>query len=193
MNETKKFDKKNTLVIGIAVATLLLAIIGATYAFFTVTISGGDNPTSVIVKTANLRIVFNSGDLITLNDLVPDDPRLIPPSTDGTKIITVFNDSSINMIYSLLWADVYNSFDDGTSDLMYTVSGSTDGAGTPGQKTTPAMVPDTNGTMIADITILPGETHTYTLKITFPDTSIEQDEQQGKGFAAKITISSPNV
>ena len=195
-NNDKVVRGNSMLVIGIAVGTLLLAIVGATYAFFTVAVSGNNTATSVITKTAKLGIVFNDGAEITLNNIMPDDIRLTPPSTDGTRIFTVFNDSTLTMRYNILWTDVANTFDAGISDLKYTVSGISDDEttpGVPGQLLTPTMVPNANGTMIAAIDILPGETHTYTLQLQFPDTSSNQDAQQGKGFAGKIQISEPSL
>ena len=47
------FDKKNTMILTIvAVATLLVAVVGATFAYFSTGISGGATTTTATVTTA---------------------------------------------------------------------------------------------------------------------------------------------
>ena len=188
MKEEKTLKGRNVLLAVIAIATLLIAIVGATYAFFTVAITGNDSATSVIVKTATLGIVFNDGDAITLDNLMPGDARL---STSFPKEFSVTNTSSVNMTYSVVWMDVVNTFPVG-HDLYYYVTGSSSlggGGSTPGSVAAGTLVPNAGtSTMMATITIYPNETHTYNLYLVFPNTSSNQDAQQGKTFAGKLQV-----
>lgn len=196
MNEEKNPRGNTVLLTVIAVATLLVAVIGATFAYFTVTITGSENPTSVIVKTATLGITYTNGATISLDGLVPDDPRLYVPADPNyanDKVFTVRNDSTISMTYDIEWDVIQGNA--ALIDLKYSVTGSSNLGGTPGQKATPAAVPSSLGSskMITGITILPGETQSYTLHIDFLDTSINQDAQQGLGFIGNISIWSDMV
>lgn len=54
----------------IGIATLLVAIIGATFAWFSVTIQGNDNASSIIVTTATVgSVVFTDGNEINMTNI----------------------------------------------------------------------------------------------------------------------------
>ena len=189
MNEEKNPRGNTVLLTVIAVATLLVAVIGATFAYFTVSITGNDSATSVIVKTATLGIVYTSGDVLSLENLMPGDPRL----ATETKEFIVRNDSTVDMEYSVMWSNVTNTFAAG-HDLSYSVVGTvTAGTGTTGSVPAGTSVPSGDGAMMSSITILAGAEHTYVLTLAFPNTSSSQDAQQGKTFMGKISITSPMV
>ena len=60
MNETKKGN--TVLLTVIAVATLLVAVVGATFAYFTASVAGNDTASSVVVKTAQIgTITYTNG------------------------------------------------------------------------------------------------------------------------------------
>jgi hypothetical protein len=63
-------NKSNTLLLTvIAVATLLVAVIGATFAYFTAQISGNtDSETPVVVRSATLEINFADGSSYAFED-----------------------------------------------------------------------------------------------------------------------------
>ena len=186
--------RKNTVVLVVfAVVTLLIAIIGATFAFFTVNLTGNDSATSLIIKTATLGIMFGDGDEIFINNLMPGDPRLYDSGDDNyamPKIFTIQNTSTVSLKYTVSWIDIFNDFDEG-HDLTYEVTGSSSMGmlGNPGSITAGTSVPSANGVMMSSITILSGEVHTYELMLAFPNTSSNQNAQQGKTFAGKLQIS----
>ncbi len=56
----------------VGVATLLVAIVGATFAFFSITVEGNEEASSIIVRTALLtNIVFEDGDEVSVLDAYP--------------------------------------------------------------------------------------------------------------------------
>mgnify|MGYP004672166685 CR=1 FL=1 len=99
MEERKSGNTVLLTVIGIA--TLLVAIVGATFAFFTANIT---NPvgSSIKIETATLEITFEDGDVI---DLLSAHPGNI----DGlgneavSKTFTVTNNTSYAAHYNLVW------------------------------------------------------------------------------------------
>ena len=200
MNEEKNSRGSIVLLTVIAIATLLVAIVGATFAYFTVTISGNDTATSILVKTATLGITYTDGQAIVAENIVPG--QAIP-----TRTFTIRNTSTIAMTYHVDWIEVINDRVDNSGaqvpfqDLVFTVVGTiteqrtnlSDPAGTPQSITTPTNVPTTSGRMLSNMTIAPGETHSFTLTLTFPELGVPQDYDQGKVFSARIQVAADGV
>ena len=120
-------EKKNVVFLTVlAVATLLTAVVGTTFAYFTATVTNTNTPTATTVTTASdLGITYSDGDEIGMTNIVPGQ------YTD-TKTITVTNNSTTTaMHYQITWDQVTNSFSKGasntTDDLVYSL---TDGSGT---------------------------------------------------------------
>lgn len=86
---------KNTLLLTvIAIATLLVAVIGATFAYFTAQLSGSEDSSSVIVTAANLYIDYQGGTaVITSTDadtaVEPSKPTIVEGNiTSATPFVT---------------------------------------------------------------------------------------------------------
>ena len=190
-NEGRPAKGNTVLLTIIAVATLLVAVIGATFAYFSVTITGNDTATSVIVKTATLGISYESGNVILAENIIPG--TVIP-----TKTFTVTNSGEVAMTYKISWVDVTNTFQDGSGDpteLKYSIAGSvTTGTGTTSSLAI-TQAPLANGdiTGMTSITVDPGATHTFVLTMSFPETGADQNHNQGKSFMGKIQVTADNV
>ena len=66
----------------IGIATLLVAIVGATFAWFSIPITGNDNPADIVITSSNLgQVSFNDGTAIDLGRIMP--------GTFTTKTFTV--------------------------------------------------------------------------------------------------------
>ena len=66
----------------IGIATLLVAIVGATFAWFSITVSGNENPTDIVINSGTLgQVNFNDGTAIDIGNLMP--------GTFTTKTFTV--------------------------------------------------------------------------------------------------------
>jgi predicted ribosomally synthesized peptide with SipW-like signal peptide len=115
-------DKNNTLLLTvIAIATLLVAVIGATFAYFTNTLQGEDKST-VTVKSALLTITFNdaTGSVITANENVePSANALITKNFT----LTPSNPTSQTMPYKLYLVVDKNTFTNQNAATIDGISG----------------------------------------------------------------------
>ena len=101
-------EKKNTVLLTIiAVATLLVALIGATFAYFSATITETDK-TETKLQSAKLGIVFDGTQEIEANS--------IEPGWSADKKFTVENTSDYDMTYDINFTNVVNNFSR-TTDL----------------------------------------------------------------------------
>jgi len=173
-------DRKHTVFLTIiAVATLLVAVVGATFAYFTTSVTGNASASVVEVKTASLGIVYTSGqDLILGND----SSGVVPGATASTTF-TVKNNGEVPMTYNVKWAAISNSFDAAHLDeLVYTLTNDA------GLSKTNVTMPTAAGAIENTITIPAGATHSYTLVVTFRETGSEQNYNQNKSFSGKIEV-----
>ena len=66
----------------IGIATLLVAIVGATFAWFSITVTGNESPSNIVITSGNLgQVSFNDGTEIEIKNLMP--------GTYTTKTFTV--------------------------------------------------------------------------------------------------------
>jgi len=196
----------------IAVATLLVAVIGATFAYFSVTVSGNDNASSVIVRTGMLGITFNDGNEINFDRIRPG-----ADLTGMGKTFTIVNTGDYDIPFSIRWNVVTNNFGQrvgadtegpavgvpwlGQSDFVYSLTGTGPGiTGTNG--VTNARLADIenagnrtgfiNITELTNITIPANatrdSTQTYTLSFNFPDTNAPQNYDQDRTFSAVLNV-----
>ncbi len=180
--ENKK--KVNSIVLTvIAIATLLVAVIGATYAYFTASVTGNTTASSVIVKTAsNLTLTFKDTDTINLANAYP--------GASDSKTFTIKNNSATQLKYTIQWAaGVTNSFAV-KSDLVYSISCSNSGA-TKAQTTAPST--SSSAQNIVAGTIGAGVTQTCTLTLHFRETASNQNSNQGKSFSGKLQLSADST
>lgn len=120
-------NKQNTLLLTvIAVATLLVAVIGATFAYFTAQTSGTESASTVILTAARLEITYedNTNSVVTANDKIePTTSALITknfkltPTTNTTGSGNVAS-PAMNMPYTLNLIVTTNTF-----ELKNTVTG----------------------------------------------------------------------
>lgn len=118
-------DKNNTLLLTvIAIATLLVAVIGATFAYFTNTLQGEDDST-VTIKSALLTITFNDAtgsSIVTANeDIEPRETALITKNFT----LTPSNPTSQTMPYKLYLVVDKNTFTNQNAATVEGVTGST--------------------------------------------------------------------
>ncbi len=114
-------EKKNVVFLTVlAVATLLTAVVGTTFAYFTATVNGNNQAQTTTITTANnLGITFSDGDDISDSNIVPgwQSPR--------SKTIVVTNNGDAAVNYQIDWTNVNNTFSKGSSnsdDLVYSLT-----------------------------------------------------------------------
>lgn len=199
--------KNNTVMLTIiGIATLLIAVVGATFAYFSATLTGTNNEKEYTVRSATVGTEFNGGADITATGIYPKEEAW------GTKTFSIKTTStkgvSTKYRISLVIDDNDTTADETISDgaghikrfqanaLSYTLTASEANAATEG------IMPTATETQIADPSddIVFGEatiygndavevTQTYTLSMFFKDTGTDQNANQGAQFKAHISIS----
>ena len=171
----------------IGIATLLVAIVGATFAWFSISVSGNANASSIVVTTAKLGSVeYTDGAAITLTN--------IKPTTEATtKTFTVANTDSAATetieykIGLVIDTNTLTAVADGAFTHELTgVSDKTSGAGTL-VSVAKEEVP-TASKILGNGSLIGYEKHTYTYKIQFAETNKDQNAAQGAKFGAKINV-----
>ena len=199
--------KNNTVMLTIiGIATLLIAVVGATFAYFSATLTGTNNEKEYTVRSATVGTEFNGGVDITATGIYPKEEAW------GTKTFSIKTTStkglSTKYRISLVIDDNDTTADTTISDgaghvkrfqanaLSYTLTAIEANAATKG------TMPTATETQIADPSkdIVFGEatiygndavevTQTYTLSMFFKDTGTDQNANQGAQFKAHIAIS----
>lgn len=106
-------EKKNTVLLTvIAVATLLVAVVGATFAYFSANITE-NNKTQTVLKSAELGITFTGTQEVTA--------EAIEPGWTADKVFTVENTSDYDMTFDINFTNTVNNFV-ATQDLTYSVA-----------------------------------------------------------------------
>ena len=165
-------NKKYYLLIVLIVVAVAL-VIGTSYAYFMATVTGGDNGNEIVIKSGNLSLTLTDNNSLTLNGI---------PGDSASKKFTVTNNGTNETFYNIKMVDVTNTFVD-KNDLVYTLVGDND------VNITETVMPSTSDEYLAtNITIGSGDTHTYTLTITFKETNDNQDDNKGVTFTGKINI-----
>lgn len=198
--EEKQEERKNgntVLLTIIGVATLLVALVGATFAYFTATADNSKNQSVVIKAGRAVQLTYSTQKQLTISNAKPGDP-----ASTG-KFIVKNGDTQNNYTYDLDLVIASNTFNqlDGTGQLLLKFTTSTSG-GTGGAKPTLAnFAADTDITntstygtgkkikLVNDQRIVKNETHTYDSTLTFVETNSTQNSNQGKTFQAHIDIS----
>lgn len=177
--EIRKDKEKNGLVVLIlGVATVLVALIGASFAYFTATIKEISKQ-SVEVGTAEIvGVTYDSEGPITLTNALPG------AHDESTFSITNEN-LTASATYGLNFVPVTNDFTDveGEEQLLVTISG--------GALTEPVVLNYTSGTtdkklIGKGIEIAADTTHDYTIRVDFVETDEEQNSNQKKTFIGYV-------
>lgn len=180
--------KKNTILLTIiSFATLIIAICGATFAYFTAKVRN---------DTTNKEIVIKSAQIGTVNFITTNEIRLenaYPGATSNKLEFSISSDdddASSDVKYNLNWSDILNDFVN-KNDLVYTLTAVSDKSENPGimiSDKSDFTAPESD-TLIGNGTLKPGETHSYSLIVTFKETGGDQNVDQGKTFIGKIQAS----
>lgn len=155
----------------IGIATLLVAIIGATFAYFTTTMSG--DAANTTATTAKIGAVSFEAEGIT-------GTSILPGWTSGNKAVTVtLGDSD----YDVEYVCELKVTDNAITDLYLTVSGDNFVAAANNKQIGTAA----ETIEIAKGTLKSGETKTMNYALTFKETGQNQNDQQAKAVNAQVS------
>ena len=183
--EKNNLSKSNKIKIIVLTALVLLAAIGGiTYAYFGIQITGNDTASSMRLTTATMSLIYNDVQILS-------DQSVMPGWTSNSKTLTVYNDGDQTVYYNLIWRDLLNEVLYGELTLSATCSSDKSGNTCPSiDKAIPTRTSLTNNvTVWNSIKIEPKETHTYIVTISFIETGLNQNYNQGKQFYGTLNIS----
>lgn len=107
----------------------------------------------------------------------------IVPGWTGSKAFTVRNTSDETLAYKIDFTSVVNTITE-ENNLYYGLIKD----GETMVDITTARAPYADGNLVNNVTILPGETHTYVITFEFRDTGVNQDVDKNKEFYTKLQI-----
>ena len=185
-------EKKNMVFLSvIAVATLLTAVVGTTFSFFTATVNPDDEKPAqnTSVTTPILGITYAQDGQINMQNIVPG-------AEDQSFIFSVTNSSTVPTTYNLVWSEVSTTItgsEESLKDLTYKIEKCTAGESActnTSQLQTATQLPTTNGAIpSANAEVVAGSaTNYYRVTIHFERTEENQDDMQGKTFTGKIVV-----
>lgn len=218
-----KEGKSNTVMLTIiGIATLLIAVVGATFAYFSAVLTGNETSKSVSIKSATIGTVYDGGNVITAANIYPKN-SYVWGEKDFTIKTTASVGSSVNYTVNLIVTESGTcsnaAYDDSASctaasavwtagssftagSLKYTVevdtANTTSGNGTTMTAITTTDLPVALGTHALGTGTLAGAgasevKHAYKLKIYFPETGTDQNSEQGKLFKAHLEVIGANL
>ena len=156
----------------IGIATLLVAIIGATFAYFTTTMTG--DAADVTAQTAKIGSAS-----FTAEGVATENTAILPGWTSGAKTVTVSLGESD---YTVDYTCTLNVASNGISDLTLAVTGDDSVSAANAKIGTTATA-----IKIAEGTLAGNETATMTYTLTFPETGVAQNEQQNQSVNATVS------
>lgn len=176
----------------IGIATLLVAIIGATFAWFSVNVVGNDKASSIIVTTAVLgNITFTDGAAINLSNIRPE------TSPSEEKVFTIANNTSgaTETLTYQIWLNVTDNELPASAETgwfvhkLEPIEASNTGSGTT-ISMTEVDVPNTLGeTQLGENGTLVGvASHTYRYTIQLKESNTDQNAIQGASFAGVLQV-----
>ena len=199
--------KNNTVMLTIiGIATLLIAVVGATFAYFSAQLTGTDSEREYTVKSATVGTQFNGGADITATGIYPKEEAW------GTKTFSIKTTStkgvSTKYRISLVIDDNDTTADATISDgaghikrfqanaLSYKLTAEEANAAKEGRMptaTTETKIADPSKDIVFGEATIYGNapqevTQTYTLSMFFKDTGTDQNANQGAQFKGHIEI-----
>ena len=172
--------KDNKILIGTALALLLLLTTGLSYAYFSTAVKGNDNAKNVVVEAGTLKLTYTDGPAINA--------QYIKPGWSTTKEVSVKNNGTLDTYYNVIWQTLTNTITNNELVLSATcqrlnASGTVEGTC---ESISQAAISDM--TIAKKISIESGITHKYTFTILFKETNANQNYNQGKEFSGVLGI-----
>lgn len=206
MNENG--GKNNTILLTvIAIATLLVVVTGATFAYFAAVVRGNENASSISITAASegTKITFSGGETVNLTNIYPKGTAA--GSEWITKNVTLSSsktDSTGTSKYTFTMSGAKNGFDfkdgaknvpDGTENVKFTFTRDTkNSVGTvtgPTETPDPVTVVSKGGQVIGSGTVQNNvaNTVTYILKVYYDNATYNQNNGAPREFSFHIGYS----
>ena len=173
-----KDDKKYIYVV--AVLLLVVVALGISYAWFSAIITGNDTAKNNKVVTGNLELTYTDTNEISLDNVIPGD--------SFTKKVSVKNTGTLDVKYNLVWQSLTNTITNNELVIEATCKRLNSSGTVDGTCESISQTPVSSNKIKSNISIEPGITHVYTVKVTFIDTGEPQNYNKNKSFNGKLGI-----
>ena len=174
--------EKKYLILGIT--TVLITLIGVTYAYFTTRIIGDRK--NVTVDMAELKIIFTNGDAIEASDVYAED------NLDIVKTFSVENKTSKEYKYNIVIEDLVNTFKT-TGYLVYKITSDDGGYNMTDFIDIPKSLTEADTILASNVSIPEKSIQNYTIEIKYINSiNNNQDEDQGAKLSGKLYITKYN-
>lgn len=198
--------KNNTVMLTIiGIATLLIAVVGATFAYFSATLTGTNSEKEYTVRSATVGTEFNSGNQIAAAGIYPKaeawGTKTFSIKTTATKGVSTKYKITLVIDDNDTTADATISDGAGhvkrfqANALSYTLTATEANAATKGTMPTATetqIAYPSKDIVFGEATIYGNDaqevTQTYTLSMFFKDTNEDQNANQGAQFKGHIAI-----
>lgn len=177
--------KNQTILLSIiGIATLLVAIVGASFAWFSISLTGNEDAKDVIVTTASLgSVTFNDGSAIDASDILPGTKKtktFTIAQTDPSATETIKYNIKLNINSNTITPNAMGQF-------VHSITGSGNTNGGTLVSLTETEVPETS--IIIGSGELDGyEIHSYEYSIGLNNLNVDQSAASGKLFSGYITV-----
>ena len=164
----------------ILIISVLILLIGVSFAYFSLEITGNDTAKYNTITTGALKLTFTDTNALTLTDALPGD--------SATKTISIKNTGTIDTSYNIVWQELTNTI---TNDELVIEATCKRLNSSNTEEGTCESIPQkevSSNKLKSNISIEPGITHEYTLKLTFIDTGSTQNYNKNKSFNGKLGI-----
>ena len=171
-----KTNKISVIFASVGIIMLVVLMIAATYAYFSLDIEGEGKDINIATFNKNIQITYVDTSNVSMVNAYTGESI--------SKTFTVENTGDVVAYYDIKLNDLVNNFAD-PDDLVFTLSGSNGGAII--KQTT---MPVSNPIIASSVKINPGVKHSYIMDITFLRTEDDQSDNMNKTFSANINITS---
>ena len=169
--------KKSYLILIISV---LILLIGVSFAYFSLEITGNDTAKYNTITTGDLKLTFTDTNALTLDNALPGD--------SATKTISVKNTGTIDTSYNIVWQELTNTITNDELVIEATCKRLNSSNTEEGTCESISQKVVSSNKLKLNIPIEAGITHEYTLKLTFIDTGSTQNYNKNKSFNGKIGL-----
>ncbi len=168
----------------IGIATLLVAIVGATFAWFSITVTGNDNPADIVITSSNLgQVSFTDGTVIDLGKVMP--------GTFTTKTFTVSQtdpSATGRISYNIMLNVRANTLTPNAAG-QFVHSLKSDGNTNGGTLATLDSTPVPEKSVVIGSGVIEGyEVHKYQYTIGLNNIDADQNAAQGKQFSGYLSV-----
>ena len=164
----------------ILIISVLILLIGVSFAYFSLEITGNDTAKYNTITTGALKLTFTDTNALTLTDALPGD--------SATKTISVKNTGTIDTSYNIVWTKLTNEIINDELVIEATCKRLNSSNTEEGTCESISQTPIKSDTIKKNISIEPSITHEYTVKVTFIDTGEPQNYNKNKSFNGKLGI-----